>query len=63
MPIRFLIDENLRGFIFRQVIRHNSTGVNPIDVQRVGERKRIPLAPSVAAAMIFCFILGCLEPT
>ena len=33
-----------------------------VDVQRVGERKRIPLAPSVAAAMILCFVLGCLQP-
>src|SRR5207247_4497766 len=33
-----------------------------VDVQRVGEHNRIPLAHSVAAAMIFCFILGCLEP-
>jgi prepilin peptidase CpaA len=33
-----------------------------VEVQQVGERQRIPLAPSVAAAMILCFILGCLEP-
>jgi prepilin peptidase CpaA len=32
------------------------------DVQQVGGRKRIPLAPSVAAAMILCFLLGCLQP-
>ena len=32
------------------------------DVQQVGDRKRIPLAPSVAAAMILCFLLGCLQP-
>jgi hypothetical protein len=32
------------------------------DVQEVGGRKRIPLAPSVAAAMILCFLLGCLQP-
>ena len=33
-----------------------------VEVQQVGERKRIPLAPSVAAAMILCFVLGCLQP-
>ena len=33
-----------------------------VEVQQVGERKRIPLAPSVAAAMILCFLLGCLQP-
>jgi prepilin peptidase CpaA len=32
------------------------------DIQEVGGRKRIPLAPSVAAAMILCFLLGCLQP-
>jgi Flp pilus assembly protein protease CpaA len=33
-----------------------------VEVQKVGDRKRIPLAPSVAAALILCFILGCLQP-
>ena len=32
------------------------------EVQEVGNQKRIPLAPSVAAALILCFILGCLQP-
>ena len=31
-------------------------------VQQVDGKKRIPLAPSVAAALILCFILGCLQP-
>jgi prepilin peptidase CpaA len=31
-------------------------------VHEVGERKRIPFAPSVAAALITCFVLGCLAP-
>ena len=31
-------------------------------VQQVGDRKRIPLAPSVAGALILCLILGCLQP-
>jgi prepilin peptidase CpaA len=33
-----------------------------VKVQQVGKHKRIPLAPSVAAAIIVCFILGCLSP-
>ena len=33
-----------------------------VEVQRVGDQKRIPLAPSVAGALILCFILGCLQP-
>ncbi len=33
-----------------------------VKVQQVGDHKRIPFAPSVAAALILCFILGCLRP-
>ena len=32
------------------------------EVQQADGKKRIPLAPSVAAALISCFILGCLQP-
>src|SRR5262247_4513102 len=32
------------------------------EVHQVGDKQRIPLAPSVAAALILCFILGCLQP-
>jgi prepilin peptidase CpaA len=31
-------------------------------VQQTGEQKRIPFAPSVAAALIATFMLGCLQP-
>src|ERR1700750_395405 len=31
-------------------------------VQQVDEKKRIPLAPSIAGALILCFVLGCLQP-
>jgi prepilin peptidase CpaA len=33
-----------------------------VEVQTVGEHKRIPFAPSVAGALIVCFMLGCLRP-
>jgi prepilin peptidase CpaA len=33
-----------------------------VKVQQVGEHKRIPFAPSVAGALIVCFMLGCLRP-
>ena len=33
-----------------------------VEIQRTGDQSRIPLAPSVAAALILCFILGCLQP-
>jgi prepilin peptidase CpaA len=33
-----------------------------LKVQKVGDQKRIPLAPSVAGALIICFMLGCQQP-
>jgi len=33
-----------------------------VEVQQTGDRKRIPFAPSVAGALIVCFMLGCLRP-
>src|SRR6266536_804940 len=33
-----------------------------VKVQQVGVHKRIPFAPSVAAALIVSFMLGCLRP-
>jgi len=33
-----------------------------VKVQQTGDRKRIPFAPSVAGALIVCFMLGCQRP-
>jgi prepilin peptidase CpaA len=33
-----------------------------VKVQQVGAHQRIPFAPAVAAALIGCFMLGCLQP-
>ena len=33
-----------------------------VKVQQAGKHKRIPFAPSVAGALIVCFMLGCLQP-
>lgn len=37
MALRFLLDENLRGLLWRYIVRHNARGVDPIDVIRVGD--------------------------
>lgn len=37
MGIRFLLDEHLRGPLWRAVRWHNSRGVHPLDVVRVGD--------------------------
>src|SRR4051794_50987 len=38
MPLRYLLDEQLRGGgLWQAILRHNSRGVNPLDVIRVGD--------------------------
>jgi hypothetical protein len=50
MPLRFLLDENQRGLLWRAVRRHNAAGVYVLDVERVGDPVDLPLGsvdPSV----------------
>jgi predicted nuclease of predicted toxin-antitoxin system len=46
VPIRFLLDEHLRGKLWNAIRRHNAAGVDPIDAVRVGD----PPAPALGAA-------------
>jgi hypothetical protein len=44
MPLRFVLDEHLRGGGLWQIIQqHNAQGVNPIDIVRVGDPPDLPL--------------------
>ena len=43
MPLRFVLDENQRGLLWRAVVRHNQAGVYPLDVVRVGDSPDLPL--------------------
>ncbi|HMF13355.1 MAG TPA: hypothetical protein VKE94_13650 [Gemmataceae bacterium] len=43
MPLRFALDENQRGLLWRAVVRHNLAGVYPLDVVRVGDPPDLPL--------------------
>ncbi len=43
MPLRYLLDEQLRGILWRAIQRHNLTGVDRIDVIRVGDPPDLPL--------------------
>src|SRR5688572_9088667 len=43
MPLAFILDENLRGPLWRYVERHNTLGVNPLDVVRVRDLADLPL--------------------
>jgi hypothetical protein len=43
MPLRYLLDENHRGLLFRYIQRRNLAGNFPIDVVRVGDSADLPL--------------------
>lgn len=43
MALRFVLDENQRGPLWRAVVRHNQLGVNTLDVVRVGDPPDLPL--------------------
>ena len=42
MPLSFLLDEHLRGTLWRAIQHHNARGANPLDVVRVGDLDGIP---------------------
>ncbi len=47
MPLRFLLDEHLRGgALWRAIQKHNSLGSYPVDVVRVGDSPNLPLGSS-----------------
>jgi hypothetical protein len=43
MALRFVLDEHLRGPLWRAIQWHNSAGVYPLDVLRVGDVSDLPL--------------------
>jgi hypothetical protein len=43
MILGYLLDENLRGILWRAVQRHNALGIFPLDVKRVGDSPDLPL--------------------
>ena len=49
MAIRFVLDEHLRGPLWRAVQRHNARAEDPIDVVRVGDLPDLPLGSDDAA--------------
>jgi len=43
MPLRFVLDEHLRGgALWKAIQQHNSAGIDPIDVIRVGDPNDLP---------------------
>jgi hypothetical protein len=43
MPLRFLLDENLRGPLWAAIEQHNGKGTDLLDVVRVGDPVDLPL--------------------
>ncbi len=43
MPLSFLLDEHLRGTLWRAIQHHNARGVNPLDVVRVADPENLRL--------------------
>lgn len=43
MSLKFLLDENLRGVLWRAIGRHNSGGVELLDAIRIGDSADLPL--------------------
>src|SRR4051794_11582418 len=46
MPLRYVLDEHLRGPLWGIILRHNGRGVDPIDVTRVGDEPELPIGVS-----------------
>jgi len=42
MPLRFVLDEHLRGPLWKAIRQHNASGAYPIDAMRVGDPPDLP---------------------
>jgi hypothetical protein len=54
MPLRFVLDENQRGPLWRAVIRHNQSGEYPLDIVRVGDPLDVPLGSTDRDILLWC---------
>jgi hypothetical protein len=43
MALRYVLDEHLRGALWRAIQQHNAAGANPVDAVRVGDLPDLPL--------------------
>jgi hypothetical protein len=54
MPLRYLLDEDLRGVLWRYIVRHNARGADLIDIVRVGDFDDLPLGTKDPEILIWC---------
>jgi hypothetical protein len=53
MPIRYLLDEHLRGPLWDIILRHNSRGADLLDATRVGDEPDLPTGASDPEILIW----------
>jgi hypothetical protein len=53
MVLRYVLDEHLRGPLWRAIQWHNSSGVYPLDVVRVGDPADLPLGTEDPALLLW----------
>lgn len=58
MALAFVLDENLRGPLWGSIRRHNSSGIDSLDVVRVGDILELPLGISDPALLIWSTATG-----
>ena len=52
--LRFVLDENQRGLLWRAVVRHNQIGLDFLDVTRVGDHSDLPLGSPDPDILLWC---------
>src|SRR5207253_5878946 len=58
MPLAFIFDEHLRGGLWQAIRSHNSLGVYPLDVVRVGDLPDLPLGSKDSDILTWAQVRG-----
>jgi|SRR6516164_7947306 hypothetical protein len=53
MPLKFLLDEHLRGPLCQAIQHHNGRGTDIIDATRVGDDKKLPFGSTDKAILLW----------
>jgi hypothetical protein len=54
VPLFYLLDENLRGRLWKYVVRYNARGIDPVDAIRVGDPPDLPLGSDDPTVIRWC---------
>jgi hypothetical protein len=52
--LRYLLDENQRGLLWSFLKRHNSRGIHPLDILRVGDFRELPIGVDDSTILRWC---------